>query len=372
MIHLKNLSRISIAIIAALVLSSTSIIIANPKEDVFSQTEEKLTTIDEKEKEVLQKLFFILQDIEEMERQEEEIQKDIKTIQGQIQHLTPNIQREKISYERKKMALKEVLSIYQKRGVTSYLEILLASENLSSLVKRINIIRDLSKNTGNLLEELDEKRKILEEEKKELDDTLYTLGKKQEELLGTLIKNKKLRDDMQEYLTTLDSERSYYEGQLNQIANAWNKARTALSDSVSKFFEVLEKGDLPFEKVDIKITLGGVRASIDEITFNEIAKEYLVDKDIRFCFSKDKMLVEVPSTQFSLSGSFVIVDDYTLEFRAEEGTFYGMSLTKESIHDIFKNGHLRLNLKPVLYGGKLDKITIKEGALEISSKLPLF
>lgn len=361
-----------IGLIGVFLLGTMSISIADKKEDVFSETKEKLGTISEKEQEILQQLFFILQDIEEMERQEIGLQESVKKIEEEIQTLTKHIEEEETIYEKKKDTLKEVLKIYQRRGITSFFEIILTSDNFSSLIRRINIVRDLSRNTGALLEELDEKKKSLEIEKQKLDDRLYTLKEKQEELSIALLKNKSLKNDLEAYLASLNTQRSYYEEELVQIEKAWEEIKKSLIDSIERFSHVLAEGNLPFEKVKVTFTLGGVKGTMDEETFNQIAKEYLVDQEIEFHFYENRMNVEIPNKHFSLSGSFVIVDDHTLRFIAKEGSFCGLALSTPSIEEIFKDGQLQLNLEPVLYGSKLEAATIRDGYLEIISKVSFF
>lgn len=351
---------------------STSLGLAQETTTVFSETEEKLDSISEKEQKVLQELFFILQDIEEMERQQVETEEEIKKLKDDIENVSSRIEKEESTYEQKIDTLREVLQIYQRRGPASYLEIILSSDSFSALIRRINIIRDLSRNTGALLEELDERKQILQEEKSKLDGALSLLEEKQGELKRALLSKEKLKNDMEEYLASLDIERLYYENQLNQIEKVWAEAKKTLSDSIANFSDVLKQGKLPYEKIKVTISLGRVKGSIDEETFNQVAKEYIGDKAIEFHFYENKIQAIIPDSQFSISGSFIIVDGHTLQFVAEEGNFYGMMLTEESLEEIFKNGQIQLNLEPVLYGNTLESVKIKEGHFEVSSKISFF
>ena len=192
---------------------------------------------------------------------------------------------------------KRVLQVYR-RGPASYLEIILSSDSFSTLIRRINIIRDLSRNTGALLEELDERKQILQEEKSKLDDALFSLEEKQGELKKALLNKEKLRNDMEDYLASLDVERSYYENQLNQIDKAWTEAKKTLTDSIANFSDVLKQGNLPYEKIKVTITLGRVKGSIDEETFNQVAKQYIGDKAIEFHFYENKIQAIIPDSHF--------------------------------------------------------------------------
>ncbi|NLK97549.1 MAG: hypothetical protein GX272_05620 [Epulopiscium sp.] len=373
MFYEKRIHIISVVLLFVFYLFySSSLGLAQETITVFSEIEEKLGSISEKEQKVLQELFFILQDIEEMERQQVEIEGDIKKIKDEIENVSNRIEKEENIYGQKRDTLKEVLQVYQRRGPASYLEIILSSDSFSTLIRRINIIRDLSRNTGALLEELDERKQILQEEKSKLDDALFSLEEKQGELKKALLNKEKLRNDMEDYLASLDVERSYYENQLNQIDKAWTEAKKTLTDSIANFSDVLKQGNLPYEKIKVTITLGRVKGSIDEETFNQVAKQYIGDKAIEFHFYENKIQAIIPDSQFSVSGSFIIVDGHTLQFVAEEGSFYGMTLTEESLEEIFRNGQVQLNLEPVLYGNELESVKIKEGYFEISSKVSFF
>lgn len=371
--YIKRIHILSFALIVGFyIFCSASVGLAQEQESIFSETRHKLGSITESEKKVLQELFFLLQDIEEMERQQAEIQEDIKKLKNEIENVSFRLEKEECIYEQKKNTLKEVLQLYQRRGPASNLEIILSADSFSDLIRRINIIRDLSRNTGALLEELDERKQILQEEKNQLDSKLSSMEEKQEELRGALLNKEKLKNDMEEYLASLDIARSYYENHLNQIEKTWTEAKKTLTDSIARFSDVLKQGNLPFEKVKVTISLGRVKGSMDEETFNQVAKEYLTNQNVEFHFYENKINVIIPDSQFLVSGSFIIVDGHTLQFVAEEGSFYGMPLTDESLKEIFKNGEVKLNLEPVLYGNELDTVNIKDGYLEITSKISFF
>ena len=121
-----------------------------------------------------------------MERQQVEIEGDIKKIKDEIENVSNRIEKEENIYGQKRDTLKKFFKSIKEDAKASYLEIILFGQ-FSTLIRRINIIRDLSHNTGALLEELDERKQILQEEKSKLDDALFSLEEKQGELKKALL-----------------------------------------------------------------------------------------------------------------------------------------------------------------------------------------
>jgi len=145
--------------------------ISSGEEDSYSKTKEKLTGISEDERGVLQNLFLLVQEIEEMEREENKISKEIYLVKEEIKTMEVMIVGEETAYEKKRDVLKQVLNSYQRKGAGSFLEIILDSDNLTDFLRRVNTLRDLTGDTGELLEQLKESKEKLSIEKEKLSST---------------------------------------------------------------------------------------------------------------------------------------------------------------------------------------------------------
>lgn len=165
-----------------------SLIFTNPvntvvgEEDIFSDVKVKIGGITETEKATLQKLFTQTQLIEETEKKAEQISGDVEKTSAQIDSLKKKIEADGEKYEKERGSLKQVLQSYQRMGPGSYLEILLESDSLKDLLTRINTLRDLTNNTGKLLDRIEENRKLRTQEKEKLSVELLAVQEKQRSL----------------------------------------------------------------------------------------------------------------------------------------------------------------------------------------------
>lgn len=337
--------------------------------DAFSEIQEKLTGVSQEEKTVLEKLFILVQETEEMEREEKEIAREIVRIQEEVQNLTGLIAREEASYENKQDVLKQVLKSYQRRGPGSYLEIMLNSDSLAAFLRRINTMRDLARNTGELMDVMEESREKLAGEKTKLGEKLIGIEEKQLALKETLSKKKQLKEEQEKYLASLQEEGHYYREQLEQIEEEWTELKTLFPELVRGVSQIVEEGDLegslPADAVKITFSFSGIKGTIDEKTFNQIISGYTSLPEFVVGFQPGKLEIRLPKRNLVLTGTFAIVEGKILKFEGEEGSFYGLPLKTGAIDELFREGQLVFNLEPLMGGNILYGIEIQEGYLSM-------
>lgn len=326
----------------------------------------------EEEFRVLQDLFTLVQEIEEMEREEENITQEITPLKDSITRLEMAIAREEEALQKNQGALEEVLKSYQRMGAGSYLEIILASDSLGAFLRRLNTLRDLTRNTGLLLDALDLNLNQLSQDKATLTGTLGLLKEKQIQLQQALARALQKRDELEAYLVTLAEQRTYYESHLANVQQAWNELKPLFSHVKSEFSRIIEAGNLPLDAMQITIFLFSIRGVIEEDTFNQVVARHDQLPEMVFSFTPDKAQLRLPQHQLTLAGDFVVVDRTAIKYVVKEGTFYGLPLEKASLDELFRGGDLRLDFAPVLEGNTLNSIEVREGALELRIRFSLF
>jgi peptidoglycan hydrolase CwlO-like protein len=371
-----RLKKIKVLIASGLVIIFAFVIIplgaVNGQADPFMEVKEKLTGISEEEKEILINLFTIMQEIELIEAEEKELTQGVEAISKEIGELEAAIAEEERTCVKKQEGLASVLRSYQRMGPGSFLEIILSSDSLSTFLHRINTIRDLTKNTGELLEQLESSKEKLEEGKTELSEKLSLFKDKQEQSRQALARNIKLKNEKEEYLTSLKGEREYYQEHLDNIQEVWNELKLLISEAAKEFSYIIEKESLPTEALKLTFSFFEVKGSIEDEIINKVISEHSKLPSMTFAFHPDKVEISLPEKNIVLLGTFIILEGNTLKFQAQEGSFYGMPLEPGSMEELFSEGDLVLNLEPLLAGNKINAIAIKEGYLELISKLKLF
>ncbi|MBB6216127.1 peptidoglycan hydrolase CwlO-like protein [Anaerosolibacter carboniphilus] len=347
-----------------LVLMFFSIRMAEGQRDSSSEIQEKLAGISEEERQILQNLFTIAQEIKEIEKEEERIGLEKDTILEEIEALKGAVENEEIAYEKKKTVLKEVLKTYQKRGPGTYLEIMLDADSLTTLIRRINALRDLTRNTGELLDGMEASREKLSVEKTKLDEKLILLEEKQNAARESLNKKVQLMKEQEAYLNSLNDEKEHYQAQLANVQQMWDELKSLFSKISDEFSSMTKADKLPSNAIKTSITLFGIKGSIEEETFNNIIKENPSLLGMTLRFYPGRVDMNLPKKNLVLSGKFVILEGNILKFDVKEGSFYGMPLGSGAIEELMQEGYPTMNLKPLVGGNVLKSIELSEGKLE--------
>lgn len=342
------------------------------EEDSNLQIEEKLNSISKEEKEILENLFSQIQEIEELERENNRLNLEIEDMKGVIENLEKRIYNAEEGYEKNLLALEAILKSYQRMGAGSYLEIILESESVQDFLRRINILRDLSRNSKELLENIEKDKKNLEEEKKELDIKLIELEEKQESLVKAIEMKQKLVREKEEYLESLAEDREIYEERLEYISLIMKELKDIIGEFTVEFGKVVKSGNFPRSAVKESLTLRGIKGTIDEKTFNDIISKQDNLPYMEFKFMEDSIEMNIPEKHLYLSGGFNIEDDRVLTFEPQKGTFLGMTLEKGTIEELFEEGNFVLDLEPLIGKAIVRAVEIKKGYLEIIISIKLF
>lgn len=360
-----NKKSVLILIFSLIILNFLHITTFGDRIDKTEDIQEKLNNISKEEKEILETLFSQVQEIEELERNSDILGLEINELQGEIEKLEDRIERAELGYEKNLLGLEKVLKSYQRMGAGSYLEIILESDSLNDFITRINILRDLSRNSKNLLDTIEEDKKRLAEEKKNLSEVLTNLESKQREIESTLEKKRQIVKEKEDYLNSLEQDKELYIDRLNYISIIMDELKQMVGEFTQEFDKVIKSGGFPRDAVEESITLKGIKGTIKEKTFNDIVASHKELPKMEFEFKDDVISMNVPDKELYLSGNFIIEDDSVLKFQPEEGSFLDMKLEKGTMDELFKEGNFILNLKPLIGNVKIKSVKIKEGYIEL-------
>lgn len=338
----------------------------------MDEAKEKLEAISETEQETVEELFVLYSEIELLNTDLNKLQLNIEQLNEQRFQKSKRIEDEIENYKTIQSSLLQILKHQQRSGVGSYLHMILGSEDISDFLSRLNLIRDLSKNTVRLMDEIDESMRILEREKLELETLIFDMEKNQKTLEETLISKEEVAKVLEEYLDSLEADKAYYEEYLTSIEDVWNSLKPMFSETVGAFNSIIENGDLPEDTIDVKFSLLSAVGTIHQEKFNEILSSRQDLPELKFIFKDDAVNLEFPSYNLELQGQFVLIDPKTVEFSVQTGTFYELPLSESAITDLFSEGDLIFKLESILGKNTIKKITMKERVLVLSITIKLF
>ncbi|MFA5523036.1 MAG: hypothetical protein WDA24_01645 [Tissierellales bacterium] len=366
---MRKVLYLSLVVIMIVGASITNISLANPDsadvDKTILEVQESLTSISVEEQEVLERLFILSQEIEEMDNQNLQITKEMEDLKEEVENIEKMIEIETISYYENLDMMEDVLKAYQRSGPGSFLELILGSDSLKVLLQRLNALSNITRNTNNLLESLDESKTKLDIEKNKSKERLLAFEEQQKKLEEILEKNINLKEELEVYLDSLKGERNKYENYLAEIEQYWIQLRPLFSETISIFSSMLYDTNLPPEAIKVELSLLRIKGIIEEKMFREIISNQSFPTKIEVEFSPDKLEIIMPDIDLYLAGSFEIVDNKRLLFLVNEGSFYGLPLEKNRIEDLFSEGNIEIDLGQFLGKNKLKAIKINEDNIEI-------
>jgi len=330
----------------------------------IEEAEDKLEGVTAEQKVVLEQLFTVAQKIEQLENEKAVLNSEIDTLLLQIEDIKSEIEDKQLKYKVELEVLEKVLVNYQRGGPASYLEILLGAENLTTFLKSINIIKDISRNVSELLITLKEEKTELQEEKDSVNAKAVLLEEKRSLLQDNLEANQKLKDEQEVYLASLQEDQVYYEEQLANLNQMWLDCTNLFGDVVDEMTKIINAGYFTLEDLNINYGITKMDGAIKEETFNRILRENSDLTEIIFEIKEDQVVIAVPEKHLVLSGDFVIKGDTALLYQVKSGTFYDMPIEEASMEELFAKGPLLIDFQAIAG----ENITIKFKLSSIESQ----
>lgn len=359
MVKLKKLMTVLI-----LISCFTFIAAVSGQTDLVTSTQQNLEDISNEEKAVLEELFFLSQEIDEMNRRAEELSKESEAIAVEITVMEADISKRQENYDIQLEILEKVMVSYQKNGMTSYLETLLSAQNLTDFIKRLNVIQELSRNTGDMLNSMEEEKAALIAEREKLISNKAQMEKNMAELSDAITQKMRLKQDQEEYLNSLSEKKEYYRDQLNKLDQSWSEVKDLFSNIATEFSRVFNESDLTVDDFNLELEFLSVKGSITDHRMNEIIEKDKKLPKMIFDINTEVIQIEIPEKHLSLSGSIVIESGSAIRFNVTDGTFYDMKLEKPSIEELFRDGYLVIDFKELIGDITLKSVELKDGFIE--------
>lgn len=333
--------------------------------DPFLPVEEELSWLSLKEDETFQELVALGITLENLEREAETLLNDMGQLRDEVDKLEKEIGLQEQRNQKTVQALAQVLKTYQRMGAASYVEIMLDAGDLRDFFRRINLIKELAKNTHQLLQSIEESQAELNQEKEIHLAKLAELTVKQEQVAQIRAQRMAVREQLAAYLSSLEKEKEYYQAQLVQMQQTWEHLKPFFAKTIQELAERIDWDKIPQDGVKTRISLRGIHGSLEEEAFNSIINEYPELAGVVFRFSPGQASLVLPESRLVLEGTFVIVDQSAIMFQVTKGTFYGFPLDQDTIDDLLDNHQLIIDFKPLIGNNILRSIEILDKKVEL-------
>ncbi len=343
-----------------------------PLNPAAQEAREKLSQISSEERHTLERLFALSSEIERINTQITQLNQAIAGFQRQIREKEQLLDREAVNYEKIKTALAEVLRAQQRAGAASRLEVILRAKDLKDLIHRINLLRDLSKNTSDLMAATESARAKLVQEQQSLTAMIRALDQQQQKLRATYENQKQAKRALEKSLDALKSEKEHYQDALTLINMQWQRLKPLFSETVKSFTAIINTGALPQDTVEVTGSLFHAKGRIEQGKFNAILSKRKDLPELVFGFHPDQVTLAFPADKILLTGRFELVNGQTIRYTATGGTFYGLPLSKSALLDLFSEEKMVFNLKSMIGNNSIEGIDNHDGYIELAIKVSPF
>ncbi|MFO7636921.1 MAG: hypothetical protein R6W96_06405 [Clostridia bacterium] len=331
-----------------------------------------MSNIREEEQFILENLLALSAEIESLDTRILQMEEGILRLESDIHAKQLLIDKETLYYDSLKVNLAEVLRSQQRAGVASRIGILLKATSLRDLVRRINLLRDLSKNTTSLMNDIESKRLNLQNEQEALALLMMEMETEQQKVREAYEGKMAAMIALEVYLDSLEAEKEYYEAYLASIDVLWMNLKALFSETIKSFTEIIEKGDMPEDTIEVSISFLSARGRIQQDKFNAILSLRNDLPALYFGFFKDRVTLDFPEYQIVLEGMFKLVDTRTIRYDVTSGTFYGLPLNERALTDLFSEGDLVFSLESILGKNTIRRIDHYDGYIELLIGISLF
>lgn len=180
------------------------------------------------------------ENVDKLSDQLEEINKSLSSLNSKKAEITKELDEAQEKEEKQEEALKKRLRVMYEDGAISYFSVLMSSESIFDFFYNLEILKQISEYDNNVLEELKETKKVIEDKKGELDTVIASVSAKQSELKTAESKLKAESDKKVAYMKELESNIEEYKKKLEQAEIEEAKLRAEISRQMSN-----QKGSVP-------------------------------------------------------------------------------------------------------------------------------
>lgn len=339
---------------------------------VASETLEAISRLNEEELSILSELFDTVSKMDQIEAELADLQAKILQLQADLRVKQGQIESQEAFYSQVKRTLAQVLRSQQRAGVASNLVMVLRSTGLKDLLRRLNLLRELSRKTDDLMLQAEAARAALQSEQAAMAALLLLQKKQEQALMDTQEALAKAQADLEAQLSALKEDRASYEHKLLALNQAWTAFKPVFTRTVTVLSEMIETGNVPEGTLEVEFSLLQAKGRIRESRFNEIARLRAELPDLLFNFEQEGVAMNFIKERATLNGRFVLTSPKSLSFAITSGTFQGVDMSRQALEDLVVNGTLVFDLTGALGNGTLRQVNHGEDYIELLIQLNLF
>lgn len=232
---------ISILLIFILLQTLITSVFATTQSDL-NDAKEKLEEANKNKVEITAEKETVLNEISELENQIAEYQADIDELNSKITKMEKNIKEknaeiEKLQkdYEEKKQLLEDRLVAIYEQGRLTFLDVLLASENIWDYISMSSKVQQLTEADNKQMDEVEAQRKEVEQIKKDLEKQKKELAEDKQEVQNKQSKIKIAKTSKEAKAESLTEEQKELQSEINKYKKSINELEAKLEEEAKSY-----------------------------------------------------------------------------------------------------------------------------------------
>lgn len=181
----KYLKILVITLIIGIMLTYTNISVATDKQKLQNQqsnldssileAKDELEDIKKEKSQTLSEVESLIEQVSNYEDEIDSLNDQISGLQTKIKNVEKQIKEDEEEYKKQQTALDDRLVTMYENGDISYLDVLLSSESLTDFISKYYLISELTTYDTDMLKQVEEEKKKIENEKTELESSKKSL-----------------------------------------------------------------------------------------------------------------------------------------------------------------------------------------------------
>ena len=235
----KRLFILVIVVIAVVLGNVVNVFAATSAENLRKQQQQNQQQIEDaknKQKEIRNQMTDIQRQVDELDSKISDYESDIYDLNSQIEEVSKNINSAEIELQKTEKDLEEKEELLEKRlvasykaGSTSYLDVLLDSDSLTSFLSSYYLVEQISENDTKLINTVKETKQQIENSKAQLEENKASLENiKQSEV----VKKSELdatKKEKEQAVAKLSNEDKEVQSKIDEMRSEDSKIRAAIA-----------------------------------------------------------------------------------------------------------------------------------------------
>ena len=222
---------IGILLITIIILTSNLYYVIGASESELnsqkSDNDQKIKEAEQKKEELQDVKDETMNEINSLSEQITNYQSQINNIEAQIDDANKKIeeqtqklaQAEEDYKEQEEMLNERVVALYE-LGEVSYLDVLLSSESLTDFISRYYVISEIAESDVELLDQIENQKKEIEDTKKSIEDTKAELSSAKEEKEKVAAELQNTKNEKDTYVAELSQDQQELQEQIEELQEA--------------------------------------------------------------------------------------------------------------------------------------------------------